>query len=36
VTKPEDKPSGDDRDDESADQERPTVAPPFDPVAFAQ
>jgi hypothetical protein len=37
---PEDKPSGgEDHDGESGDdaeQERPTVAPPFDPVAFAQ
>jgi len=40
VNDPEDKPSGgEDQDDESADdaeQDRPTVAPPFDPVAFAQ
>jgi hypothetical protein len=40
TNEPEDKPSGgEDHDDDSADdaeQDRPTVAPPFDPVAFAQ
>jgi hypothetical protein len=40
TNEPEDKPSGGaDHDDDSADdaeQDRPTVAPPFDPVAFAQ
>ena len=40
TNEPEDKPSGgEDQDDDSADdaeQDRPTVAPPFDPVAFAQ
>lgn len=38
MTKPEDKTGYDARDDESSDgeQDRPTVAPPFDPVAFAQ
>ena len=39
TNEPEDKPSGgEDHDDESDDgeQDRPTVAPPFDPVAFAQ
>ena len=40
ISDPEDKPSGgEDHDGESGEdgeQERPTVAPPFDPVAFAQ
>ncbi|MEA2751130.1 MAG: hypothetical protein QOI41_5273 [Myxococcales bacterium] len=40
TNEPEDNPSGgEDQDDDSADdaeQDRPTVAPPFDPVAFAQ
>lgn len=38
MTKPEDKTGYDAQDDDSSDgeQDRPTVAPPFDPVAFAQ
>ena len=36
TNEPEDKPGEEGQDDDETEQERPTVAPPFDPVAFAQ
>jgi hypothetical protein len=36
TNEPDEKPAGEDQDEESQAEERPTVAPPFDPVEFAK
>jgi hypothetical protein len=36
TNEPDEKPGGDDQDEESPTEDRPTVAPPFDPVEFAK